>query len=169
MRASISLIIMWANRCRDVVIHFAMLAPKQTLGCDVIDSLQINGQTIHRVNSTKFLGVYIDDELDWGLQISHIRMIIASGSYAINSKRCLSIDNLRTLYYSFVHSHLSFANIIYCSTFQSKLRTLEVAPKRAIRTICGVSYDGHSSPLFKNKLGVPNGPTEKGPTENTNV
>ena len=135
--------------------NFVMFAPKQILGCDAIDSLQINGQTIHRVNSTKFLGVYIDDELDWGLQISHIRKKIASGSYAINSaKRCMSVDNLRTLYYSFVHSHLSYANIIWCSTFQSKLRTLEVAQKRAIRNVCGVSYNEHSSPLFK-KLGVP--------------
>ena len=134
--------------------NFVMFAPKQTLGCDAIDSLQINGQTIHRVNSTKFL-VYIDDELDWGLQISHIRKKIASGSYAINSaKRCLSVDNLRTLFYSFFHSHLSYANIIWCSTFQSKLRTLEVAQKRAIRNVCGVSYNEHSSPLLK-KLGVP--------------
>jgi len=43
---------------------FANTAPR----CNLI----VNGQTIEKVNSCKYLGIIIDDELKWNLHIENI-------------------------------------------------------------------------------------------------
>ena len=38
----------------------------------IIPDLKINGNVINRVNRTKFLGVLVDDRLEWRLKISAV-------------------------------------------------------------------------------------------------
>ena len=93
--------------------NFVVFKPIRIKQID-IDTLKLGDQTIHRVRSTKFLGIHIDDELEWGDHIEHIANKAASGSYAIRSdKRFLSVDNLKSLYFSLVHSHLAYGNMIW--------------------------------------------------------
>ena len=56
-----------------------VLKPKRIEQMIDIDTLKLGDQIIHRVRSTKFLGIHIDNELEWGNHVEHI----ASGSYAI--------------------------------------------------------------------------------------
>ena len=75
---------------------------------------------------------------------------ITSGVYAINAvKRYLSVENLKTLYFSFIHSYTSYGAIIWSCAYQYKLYKLEILQKRAIRNICKVKYNEPSTPLFK--------------------
>ena len=54
-----------------------------------------------------FLGSIIDENVDWGPHIDYVASKIASGSYAINIvNKYLSVRNLKSLYYSFVHSYI---------------------------------------------------------------
>ena len=74
--------------------NFVVFKPKRIKQID-IDTLKLGDQTIHRVRSTKFLGIHIDDELEWGDHIEHIAKKAASGSYAIRSaKRFLSSGSI---------------------------------------------------------------------------
>ena len=76
----------------------------------------------------------MDDGLQWDEHISHISRKIASGCYAINSaKKFLSVPNLKQLYFSLVHSHISYGIILWGTAFKYKIRKLEIAQKRAIR------------------------------------
>ena len=55
---------------------------------------------------------------EWGDHIEHIAKKAASGSYAIRSaKRFLSVDNLKSLYFSLVHSHLAYGNMIWGTAY----------------------------------------------------
>ena len=45
-----------------------------------INNITLGTQNLQRVNCAKFLGIYIDDELEWGDHIDHISKKIASGS-----------------------------------------------------------------------------------------
>ena len=64
-------------------------------------------------------------------------------------KRYLSVENLKTLYFSFVHSYISYGTIIGSCAYQYKLHKLEILQKRAIRNICNVKYNEPSTPLSK--------------------
>ena len=66
----------------------------------------------------------------------------------------LSASNLKQLYFSLVHSHMSYGIILWGSAFKYKLRKLEMIQKRAIRNILNVPYNAPSTPLFK-KLNIP--------------
>ena len=35
-------------------------------------TIKLGGQIIRRVNNAKFLGIHIDDELQWGAHIDHL-------------------------------------------------------------------------------------------------
>ena len=63
---------------------------------------------------------------------------------------------MKTLYYSLIHSHLSYGTMLWGSAFQYRLRQLEVIQRKAVRNtcICNVGYNAHTSPLFK-QLNIP--------------
>ena len=52
-----------------------------------LEMLKLGVHNIDRVNYVKFLGIYIDDRLEWGEHIQHISKKISSGSYAINKSK----------------------------------------------------------------------------------
>ena len=111
--------------------------------------------TIHRVRSTKFLGIHIDYELEWGDHIEHIAKKAASGSYAIRSaKRFLSVDNLKSLYFSLVHSYLAYGNMIWGTAYLHRLHRIIMIQKKCVRNVCNVPYNVETSCLFK-QVGIP--------------
>lgn len=118
-------------------------------------SIMIDDKIIHKVETVKFLGVHIDHKLEWTDHINNCKKKISSGLYALNaSKRYLSKNNLRTLYFSLIHSHLTFSNIIWGSAKPSKLAKIVTLQKKAIRIICKAEYNQHTPPLFK-AMGIP--------------
>ena len=120
-----------------------------------ITSLNLENQIIQKVNSAKFLGIFIDDELKWSVHINHVLKRVSSGSYALHSvKRFLSRDNMKTLYYSLIHSHLSYGTLLWGSAFQYRIHQLEVIQKKSVRNICNATYNAHTGPLFK-QLRIP--------------
>ena len=54
-------------------------------------AIKLGNQHILQIRNTKFLGIYIDDGLEWGDHIDHITKKIASGAYALQAvKRFIS-------------------------------------------------------------------------------
>ena len=112
--------------------NFVVFAP-HSVNTNDITSLKLGDNTIERVSHAKFIGIIIDEDLDWGHHIDHVAKKVASGSYAINSaKQYLSVDNLKALYYSFVHSYLAYGTMIWCSAYQYKTQKLEKIQKKVI-------------------------------------
>ena len=69
-------------------------------------TLQIEQDNLERVKYTKFLGIYIDENMNWGPHIEHCRKKISSGLYAMNAaKRTLGTDHLRILYFSLIYGN----------------------------------------------------------------
>ena len=115
-----------------------------------INSIRIEGKHIVKVKCAKFLGVYIDDELEWGNHIDHVAKKVSSGCFAINSsKNVLSTYNLKLIYNSLVHSHLLYGNLLWGSAYQYRLNKIEKLQKRCIRNICNERYNTSTSPLFR--------------------
>ena len=69
-----------------------------------------------------FLGIIIDETLNWGPHIDYVAKKIDSESYAINTvKKYMSVRNLKSLYYSFVHSYISYGAMIWSSATKHRL------------------------------------------------
>ena len=76
--------------------------------------LQLGDEVIKQENVVKFLGLFIDDKLQWKAHIKHCKAKLSNSLYAIRSaKHLLSKDNLKTLYFSLVHPYLYYGTIIW--------------------------------------------------------
>ena len=110
----------------------------------------IGQENVNQVKYTKFLGIYIDENLDWSKHIQQCKCKIASGNYAINvTKNVLSPAHSKTLYYSLVYPYLNYGILLWGNTYKKFLHKLEIAQKKPIRTINRAMYNEPSSPLFK--------------------
>ena len=96
----------------------------------------MNNTLIGRKDSLKFLGVLIDENLLWK---SHIKLLESKLACAIGllykSRPFLDLNARKLLYFSFVHSHLSYANIVWGATHPSKLEKLAGLQRRACKII----------------------------------
>ena len=73
------------------------------------ETLMIRGHEIEKVDSTKFLGVYLDSGLTWRNHINYIKGKIARGiGILCKARKYLQESTLITLYYSFVYPYLCY-------------------------------------------------------------
>ena len=109
---------------------------------------------IHQPNiedSAKYLGVYLDDTLNWSSHITHLSLQLTRycGMF-YRLRKLVPPYILRTLYYSMVRSRVQYGIILWDSIFQSTLRELEMRLNDIVRTMTGIQKFDHVSPLYKN-------------------
>ena len=69
----------------------------------------IEGNTIPQVCTTKFLGITIDDELNWRSHINNLHSKLqANKRMLMLARNLISKANMRLLYYAHVYSHLMY-------------------------------------------------------------
>jgi len=111
--------------------------------------LSINGTPISQVNSTKFLGVFVDQHMKWNDHIKSISAKIAKNVGILYRASYLLPPSVRTqLYYSLVYPYLAYCNMVWASTYDSRLHKLVLLQKRAVRCIAGTPMGSHTDPLF---------------------
>ena len=101
-------------------------------------TLRIHGIIIPNVKSTKFLGVIIDDKLNWNEHITELVKKLASCTGVLNRIK----DNVPTrlhkdLYHTLFESHLSYGITVWGRVSQNRLLPLFRAQKKCIRTLFG--------------------------------
>ena len=122
-------------------------------GCPVVLpphlAVKIDGKSIEGVGKAKFLGVIIDENLNWKSHISFITNIVARNVGVIGRVRHkINANTTLLLYDTMVHSHLSYCNIIWASASKSNLSKLHRLQKRALRLISLSPRLTPSAPLF---------------------
>ena len=102
-------------------------------------------------SEVKFLGVLIDQQLNWSAHCKSIFGKLASSLYLLRKvKNILDINTMKTLYYSFFYSHIQYGILLWgTSTYKSNLDRMVILQKKAVRIIKNANYNEHSAPLFK--------------------
>ena len=113
--------------------------------------VKINDTEIKHVESTKFLGIYIDSNLTWKVHINHIVNKVAKTTGILyKARHFFSSQALRTLYYSLIYPYLNYGNIIWGNTYPSRLESIRKLQRKIIRIISFSDFRDHTRPLFKN-------------------
>lgn len=120
----------------------------------ILPTLQLDGVEIERVESTKFLGLHIDNKLSWNFHIDHVANKISSGLFALYrlSKFC-KLESLKLVYYAHIHSHIAFGISVYGGTSQSNMDRLLILQKRAIRIMLKLDWQASVKDKFV-ELGI---------------
>ena len=110
----------------------------------------INDTPIERQTSMKFLGVLLDENLSWRSHIQTIENKISKNiAMLYKVKALLNLKSLKSLYFCFVHSYLTYCNIAWASTNHTKLKKLYNKQKHACRVIFGADRSTPSEPLLR--------------------
>ena len=123
--------------------------PKTQLLPQTLAKLVIENIYIKREHVTKFLGVFIAENLSWK---QHIDIVSSKISKSIGilykSRDVLNKQCLKQLYFSFLHSCVNNANIAWSSTSKSKHERLYCCRKHVARVIYHKDRYTHASPLL---------------------
>ena len=111
--------------------------------------LILNNSTLERINSIKFLGVILDENINWNRHIELVENRI-SKNIGIRHRASLYLDkeSLRSIYFLSIHSYISYCNIAWASTSKAKLTRIFTKQKHAFRIIYNKSKYVHPKPLI---------------------
>ena len=106
----------------------------------------LNGEKIEQVDSFNFLGVVIDKHISWKYHAEMLSNKISKYCGVLSRlKNYLPLFILRTLYFSMVHSHLSYSLL----TWGFDSNRIVKLQKRCVRIITRSKYNAHTQPLMK--------------------
>lgn len=120
--------------------------------CKKVEDIRLftNNIEITKVHSCKYLGIYIDDELNWKVHIDHIinKLIKFTGIfYKLRSK--LTAEWLKNIYYAFVHPYILYGIEIYANTFGTYLDRLKKLNNKILRITQCQPRRSHVLDLYK--------------------
>lgn len=124
---------------------FMIIHPNQNSKKFAFD-LKLNNEIIEQVHSFKYLGLTIQDNLHWDIQIgiitskmSRIAGVMSRIGNNVNKQFLISI------YYSHIHSHISYMSSIWGhSSTEYLIDSIQVAQNNAIRSIFRNEYYAHA-------------------------
>ena len=102
------------------------------------ENLNFDGLWIPEVEVTKFLGVFLDKNLNWEHHMTYLYNKIKSNCYLLGlSKRFQDENNLVKLYYAHVYSHIQYGITAWGSmSKKSQLNSIYGLQKACIKSIC---------------------------------
>ena len=126
-------------------IHFQTTHANNILQYNIkVDDLPLNKQ-----DTTKFLGVTIDKNLNWNQHINNISTSVAKGIGILHRiKYFVSKKVLITLYNTLILPYISYCNMVWGNCCVTKLNQILFLQKKAIRICSNSLYLAHTNPLF---------------------
>ena len=99
--------------------------------------IMFNGVLIDRVTSTKFLGLYIDEQLKWKTHVNNLCKILSRNTGVIRRlKSTLPKSILLILYSTLILPYINYGVLAWGKSLITQLDKIFLAQKRVIRTIC---------------------------------
>ena len=112
--------------------------------------IRINDIEIERKSITKFLGLQIDEKLNWKAHITHLCNKVSKSIAILRKVRSIfPLNILKMIYMSLIYSHLNYCILIWGSVEKTIVEPLFKLQKKAIRIISKSNYLDHTAPLFK--------------------
>ena len=100
-------------------------------------------------DNCKFLGVFVDDNLNFSFHIKYIRTKLSRCAGILYRIRdYLPMEARLNFYYAFIFPYLSYNVIIWGGTNNLHIEPVIIQHKRIIRIICNSQRLDHTSPLF---------------------
>uniref|UniRef100_A0A3P9KPY0 Reverse transcriptase domain-containing protein n=1 Tax=Oryzias latipes TaxID=8090 RepID=A0A3P9KPY0_ORYLA len=112
-------------------------------------NINIDGQSLQQVDSIKFLGIHIDQFINFKKHIDElVKKLSKLVGLFYKIRHILPSDALLTLYRSLFEPHLNYCNIIWNNTYSTYTAKLLITQKKAIRAITWSTPNSPTDPLF---------------------
>ena len=113
-------------------------------------NIKINDKYPKQENYTKYLGVIIDNKINWKLHIKQINLKLSKGIGVLYKVRHLvPKQSLKCLYSSYIQCHVLYGILNWGCANRTTLEHLKCNFRKAIRAIDFANHTAHSEPIFK--------------------
>ena len=120
--------------------------------------LNFMGNEIEKLSEARFLGVIVDEKLNWSAHIKTVRSKMSRYvGIMYRIKSFLPIKARVQIFHSFIQSHLNFCCLVWGFACKSSIEKLFIAQKKGVRAIAEgyINYfyvdgelPGHTKPVF---------------------
>ena len=132
--------------------HYITFSTRNSWVNDI--TIRIRTITIDRVKHTKFLGILIDEKLNWKAHINYIsKKLSKSSGILLKARKLLPNQCLKTLYYTFAYPYLTYCIHVWGSACVTNLDPIIKIQKRLVRIISNSRFREPTCPIFK-RLGL---------------
>ena len=116
-------------------------------------NIKINNE---QKNCIKYLGIYLDEHINWKSQITHVNSKLAKNTGIFYKLRhLLDIDMLKQLYYNLIYPYLTYGVMSWGITYSTNLTKV---PTKQNKCICSIFFANHmeSATIYYKLLGILN-------------
>ena len=111
--------------------------------------MKINNIEIDRLYYTKFIGVVIDQKLNWKEHIDlNGKKVSKSIAIIRKVKHFVNCDALLTLYNSIIYPYFTYCIEIWNNTYKTNIFSLFAKQKKIAIIICNANYLDHTASLY---------------------
>ena len=124
-----------------------MLFGNNTLSANI--DITINGVNIDRVRVAKFLGVFIDEKLNWKDHIASVKSKLSKSTAILyKCSQLVDLQSMYILYCSMFLPYINYCSEIWGNTYPTNISGIVILQKRAMRLLYGANCIDHTTPLF---------------------
>lgn len=119
-------------------------------------TIKYGNECIERVNHFKYLGVELDDKLNWNEHIKNVinKTSMMAGLLKRITKVC-PISYLKTIYNSLFNSHIIYGCIIWACASKTKIKKVQTIQNRAIKNLFHYKRDENTKTIHTNHKILP--------------
>ena len=111
--------------------------------------IKLNRKRLYPFKSVKYLGIKIDENLNWKQHIHDIAVKLnRANALLFTIRNYVNKHILRTIYFAIFDSHIKYGNLIWGQN-RNVVSRIVILQKKALKIMNFQSRDSHSSPLFK--------------------
>ena len=113
--------------------------------------IKIHGTELEVVNKIKYLGVQVDNSLDWKSQVQAVSLKVSRGLGLLkHAKKFLPFSALTNLYTSIIEPHFRYCCSVWGCAGTTQINRLQKLQNRAARIVTNSSFDTPSNLLMSN-------------------
>ena len=123
----------------------------KTKGLPFNGAVRLAGKELERVSNIKFLGIAIDEFLDWKHQVKNVMTKLIAGNYSLRMVKHILPKRVKIqIYHANIQSHLNYALNVWGPMLRAKdLKDLKIQQNKAIRNIFNLGPRIRLLPFYK--------------------
>ena len=122
---------------------------------DMKPLFNVGEETVSIIKEAKYLGVMVDQYLNWKEQITAIKKKVSRGIGMLKySKRYLPLLTIQSMYKSLVEPYFRYCCPVWGSCGSTAINELQKLQNRAARIVTNSRYDASAKPIIRNLNGT---------------
>ena len=112
--------------------------------------LKLNGKKLYATNSVTYLGIKIDENLNWHEQINNVAVKVNRANAMLSNKvrHFVHKKTFKSTYHAIFESHLFYSCLVWAQNINS-IKTLYILQKKSLQLMYFLNPNAHTTTLYK--------------------